>query len=334
MGAIASPTLDRMSVRYAVTSLDAPVPGAPRPGAAATANTMLAPGATVTRPVPGSGPIRAVYLTATETKRWGPADRIEAVVVDESGREVARTTRRISRTTAAQPLFIPVAAETVPAGTRLSARITVQATQGVQVQAAADGPTLGAVVPVDDGTTLAFVGTTAIYERARAVPRVRWAGTAVVEPDADRRLALLRSGTLRPDQVVLERPGSAGGGTAEVTTTEDGTDATEVSVTARGSGYLVLADPVQSGWRITVDGAPATMLPADHAFVAVAVPDGTHTVRFEFSGPAGGAGNWISLAAALAVAGVLVGGVVQDRRRRARERSLGSSGPGPQPSAS
>ncbi|MDQ7908848.1 YfhO family protein [Phytohabitans sp. ZYX-F-186] len=331
LSAIASPTLDRMSVRYGVSSLAGPVPGTPRPAPTTTGLTTLAPDTPVTRPVPGTGPIRAVVLTPVETRRWEPTDRIEAVLLDETGRPVAQTDRRIGRTAANQPLYIPLAAEDVAAGARLSVRITVHAGQGLQLHAAGDGAAVGAVGTAQDGLKLAFVGTAAIFERTRALPRVRWAGTAVVEPDGARRLDLLRSGTLTGDQVVLEqRPTSAGGGSADVRITADGTDATEVSVTARGSGYLVLADPIQSGWTATVDGRPATLLKADHAFVAVAIPDGAHTVRFTYSSTAGRAGGWLSLAAALAVAGVLVAGAVRDRRRRA----LRSSGPGSLPSVS
>jgi hypothetical protein len=329
--AITSPTLDRMSVRYGVAALDGPVPGTARPAPTTTGLTTLAPGVPVTQPVPGTGPIRAVQVTPVEGREWAPTDRIEAVVADETGREVARTSRRLGRTTATQPLYIPLAAEGAPADARLTVTITVHAAQGVAVQAAGGGPAVAAVGTADDGLKLAFVGSAAIYERTRSLPRVRWAGTAVVEPDATRRLDLLKGGTLTADQVVLEQqPSSPGGGTADVEVTEEGTDVTEVSVTARGAGYLVLADPIQSGWTATVDGAPATLLKADHAFVAIAVPDGTHTVRFRYSTPGGGAGGWLSLVAALGIAGVFVAGAVRDRRRRAGQRPLRSSGPGAQ----
>ncbi|BCB91579.1 YfhO family protein [Phytohabitans suffuscus] len=326
--AIGSPALDRMSVRYGVSSLAGPVPGTPRPAPTTTGLTTLAPGASVTRPVPGGGPVRAVVLNTVESRQWAPGDRIEAVVTDDAGREVARTDRRIGRTAANQPLYVPVAAEDVAAGARLSVTLTVRAGEGLAVQAAGGAAAVGAVGTADDGLKLAYVGTAAIFERTRALSRVRWAGTPVVEPDSARRLDLINSGTLTGDQVVLEQPASAGGGTADVRITSEGTDSTEVEVTARGSGYLVVADPIQSGWTATIDGAPATLLKADHAFVAVAVPDGTHTLRFQYSSPGGGAGGWLSLAAVLAIAGVFVAGAVRDRRRRGGRRPLVSSVPG------
>ncbi|BCB77304.1 YfhO family protein [Phytohabitans flavus] len=322
-----SPTLDRMSIRYGVSTLDSPVPGAPRPAPATTGVTTLMPETPVTLPVPGTGPIRAVQLQPAEDLRWAPTERLEAVLTDETGREVARTDRRIDRTNTTRPTTIPLAAEGVAPDARLSVKITVHASQGIKVNAVGNAPALAAVGAQDDGLKMAFVGDATVIERTKALPRARWASTAVVEPDGARRMELLRSGTLTADQVVLDhRPRSeAAGGTGDVKITEEGTDATEVTVTARGSGYLVLTDPIQTGWTVTVDGTPATLLNADHAFVAVEIPDGSHTVRFQYSSPGGGIGGWLSLAAALAIVAVLVGGAVRDRRRRA----LRSSGPVP-----
>src|SRR6185503_4398553 len=85
------------------------------------------------------------------------------------------------------------------------------------------------------------------------------------------------------------------GGGAEVTWVEDGLDEMALSVRARGSGYLVLTDALQDGWRVTVDGAPATLVHADHAFVAVAVGPGDHTVRWSDAWPWADPGVWITL---------------------------------------
>ncbi|WP_173081949.1 YfhO family protein [Phytohabitans rumicis] len=320
---IASPTLDRMAVKYGVAALDGPVPGEARAAPTANGVAALAPGTAVTRPVPGTGPVRALQLTPTESADWTPTDRIEAVVTDATGREVARTSRRLGKVTGGAPLFIPVAAEDVPPGTALTATITVRAAEPLPVQAVDGQATVGAVGSADDGLKLAYVGSAAVYERTRAVPRIRWAANPVVDPDGADRLRLLRSGTLTADQVVLEQPATAGGGTAQLEVTRDGTDDTEVTVTARGTGYLVLADPIQDGWTATIDGAPATLLRADHAFVAVAVPDGQHTVRFAYASPHGNAGGWLTLGTGLLIVAVFALGVLRDRRRNLRQ--LGSA---------
>lgn len=316
---ITSPALDRMAVRYAVVALQEPVPGEVRAApSTAPATTTLKPGVAVTRSVPGTGGIRAVNVTPTESATWNDAgDRIEVVVRDSSGREVARAGRRIDKTVDGQALSIPVAAEDVPAGARLTATLTLRGDRALGVRSSQGAVAVGAVAPADDGLKLVHVGSAAVYDRLNYVPRVRWASDPVDEPNATKRLALLSGGTLRPDQVVLEQAPAAGGGTALVTVTEDGYGEVEATVTANGTGYLVLADTIKGNWTATVDGAPAELLRADHAFVAIAVPDGRHTVRFAYSTPASGLGGWLSLAAALAVCTVFVVGLVQHRRRRA-----------------
>jgi len=51
------------------------------------------------------------------------------------------------------------------------------------------------------------------------------------------------------------------------------------------SGRLVLADPAYPGWKVSVDGKPATALVARGIFRAVDVRGGTHTVVWTFEPP-------------------------------------------------
>jgi len=48
------------------------------------------------------------------------------------------------------------------------------------------------------------------------------------------------------------------------------------------SGYLVLSDTWRPGWRAELDGSQVPLLRAQLAFRAVAVPAGTHTLRFRY----------------------------------------------------
>ena len=68
-------------------------------------------------------------------------------------------------------------------------------------------------------------------------------------------------------------------------------------------GYVVLADAYDPGWRTEVDGRPATLLRANVAFRAVAVPAGRHLVESSYRPRAVSLGLAVSAAsAALALA--------------------------------
>lgn len=57
----------------------------------------------------------------------------------------------------------------------------------------------------------------------------------------------------------------------------------EIGVESEAGGYAVLNDLWHPWWRVTVNGAPATMLRANVLFRAVEVPAGKHTLVFEFA---------------------------------------------------
>jgi uncharacterized membrane protein YfhO len=128
----------------------------------------------------------------------------------------------------------------------------------------------------------------------------------VIQPDEKARLAMLSSGSLGPDQVVLSAPGApADGRPATVEVAKDGTDEISTTVDAQGAGYLVVADADQVGWRATVDGRDAPLVAADQGVVAVPVPAGKHTVALHFAAPHGTLGATISLVTLLVLLGVL-----------------------------
>jgi uncharacterized membrane protein YfhO len=108
----------------------------------------------------------------------------------------------------------------------------------------------------------------------------------VVQTDPATRVATLKAG-ISPHTVLLSTaaPG-ASGESAKVRVTAGDGDTIAATVDAAGAGYLVVADSLQQpGWSATVDGKPVTLLPADHAMVAVPVPAGTHQVRLDYTVP-------------------------------------------------
>jgi hypothetical protein len=81
------------------------------------------------------------------------------------------------------------------------------------------------------------------------------------------------------------------------------------------AGHLVLLDSFYPGWRATVDGRDAEILPANVAFRAVAVPAGSHEVVFTYEPMSVRLGSWITVLSLLAIAILLFAG--QRRRLRA-----------------
>jgi hypothetical protein len=334
-GAVArSPILDRASVtEYVIPPEMAPF-GDLRTAVGDGSSTTLSPGRPLTVRLPVTGPVRGVGVTPvaagiTQTLRA----RIEVTLRDPAGTVVASAARVDRNIRAGAPFVVALAADTVAAGTILTATITLQpfglvgappAPRPAPIAlAAANGqPVLSVVTPTSgDGLHLVFDGQSQIYQRTRALPRARWASSTVVQPDPDARLALLASGTLRPDQVVLDSAGPATDGRpATVDWVDDGVDEMTLRVSAEGAGYLVLADAIQANWKSTVDGRPATIVAADHAFVAVAVPAGTHEIHFSYPPPLHTAGAPVSAAAAMLLLGAvgLEAGRPRWRRRHAR----------------
>ncbi len=92
-----------------------------------------------------------------------------------------------------------------------------------------------------------------------------------------------------------------------------------VEVEVRGApGFLVLTDVWYPGWTATVDGKPVDIYRANHAFRAVAVPAGTHTVVFHFEPASYFLGRRISLVSLVAVAVLLLILAACAGRRRSR----------------
>jgi hypothetical protein len=312
---VESPILDRLAVRYYVSAPWAPVIGTAH-DLAARGTTTLAPSNAATARVQQEGPLRAVamHVASPITK----ATKLEVGLRNPAGDLVASGARELRPTRYPIDLQIPVAGEDIPNGTALTATLT---TTDADLQLASRGgrPALTTVGPADDGLKVVMSQPAVVYERDRALPRIRWAGTAVVEPDSGRQVEMLADGDLGPDEVLLgaEPASKPAGGTATVDVTDDGASAIEATVTASGAGYLVVADALQNGWAATVDGEKADLVPADHGLVAVAVGAGAHTVKLQYAAPYGGAGTWLSVATAVLLCAL----VVVERWWRRRQRT-------------
>lgn len=85
----------------------------------------------------------------------------------------------------------------------------------------------------------------------------------------------------------------------------------------RAPGFLVWSATWYPGWQVEVDGVPARLERANHAFCGVVVPPGRHRVTFEYRPFIVRLGLYLSLVAAgLIACGLLHGFTVRTHRRR------------------
>lgn len=300
-----SPILDRLGTKYYVAAPSDNVFGTPHilPRAG---NTVLTPGKPLTIGLPALGPLRAVAVVPDAVVPPGvatnPKSSVHVVVRDKAGHQVAQATRLTAGMSKGGIFEIPVPAESVPIGTRLTATLTLRAPAPVTIDTGdiGQGPAIDEVTPNQDGLRMVYVGSSVIYQRMNALPRIRWASAAQVVDSQRQRVRTLASGTLPDDTVVLSQPGPAATGRpAAVHVDQDGTDTVSSTVRAQGGGYLVVADADQVGWAATVDGAPADLVPADEGLVAVHVPAGQHTVSLRYALPHAHAAAWASAGVAM-----------------------------------
>ncbi len=66
-------------------------------------------------------------------------------------------------------------------------------------------------------------------------------------------------------------------------------------------GYVRVLESYDDGWRATVNGEPVKILPANHAFMAVAVPAGTHEILLGFATPGQRTGIVLSICSLVAL---------------------------------
>ncbi len=281
-----SPVLDRLAAAYFVAQPGVSVYGDRTVPPASAATFVLRAGASTSVSV--QGPLRAVVVHAPKgfARRGRPAYLV-ADVRDGAGRVVAHGRRPLLEL---PPIDIDVAVpgDGLPAGS-YSVRLALDAPgRELTLSGTATAPAAGVVrsPAVDDGLRVRFADDTVIYQRRHALPRVHWASKVLVQPSATARVHQLHQ-RYPSDTVMLNEVGpAASGAAARTTVVSDAGDSMLIDVDAQGSGYVVVADALQQGWRATVDGHAAALRPADDAVVAIALTKGRHVVRLWYS-PAG-----------------------------------------------
>jgi hypothetical protein len=153
------------------------------------------------------------------------------------------------------------------------------------------------------------------------LPRARSVGRARALEGRDALAALFDPAFDPEAEVIVSGPGAreaaaaAKGGTGSVRIAELRAERVRLEVRLDRAGIVVLADAWDPGWRAWLDGRPASVLQANVAFRAVAVPAGSHVVEMRYRPPAALAGLALT---GLSVLGLAAAAVARLRAQRAR----------------
>lgn len=181
----------------------------------------------------------------------------------------------------------------------------------------------GATRILDDGEGDAYA---ALFARdATRLPAWRVGRAERVTSDAA-ALERLADPAFDPFDAVLLHEGDAASpgrsaASAQVLSREPG----EIEVVTEGAlpGWLVVSEMAYPAWRAALDGAPAPVLRADVALMAVAVPPGRHVVRLRVAPGRVATGLAASLASALVLTGLAVRGA-RGARSAGRAATIGA----------
>jgi uncharacterized membrane protein YfhO len=80
------------------------------------------------------------------------------------------------------------------------------------------------------------------------------------------------------------------------------------------SGFVVISEAAWKGWRADVDGQPAKIVRANHAFLGVFVPAGKHAIRLTYLPQSVVLGRAITLGSLMLIALAIAVRIVMKRR--------------------
>ncbi len=138
-----------------------------------------------------------------------------------------------------------------------------------------------------------------LWENRNVLPRFIAVNQYAVIPDSEQRLALLSKAEFDPErEIILEEPineSLSGRLSGPISILSYRNDAFQIRTrVVDGSMLLFVSVPYYPGWDATVDGKSTHIYIANHAFMAVRLESGEHTVRFAFEPSAFKVGAWIT----------------------------------------
>jgi hypothetical protein len=145
--------------------------------------------------------------------------------------------------------------------------------------------------PIESLGPVALLRDPEALPRAYAVHRIRYAPdfdaalAAVTDPAfAPRTEAVVTHPAERPDPVVTigsDRPDAPADDV--VTITDYQPAVVDIAVRCASDCFVVLTDFDYPGWRASIDGAPAAILPTNTLFRGLRVPAGAHEIRYRYA---------------------------------------------------
>jgi hypothetical protein len=147
-------------------------------------------------------------------------------------------------------------------------------------------------------------GDVKIYENRAALPRTFLVHQAETASDDEQAITRLQNPQFDPAQTVvlssqageLSEPQTRGAPSAadQATIVSYAPERVEIKTSLASPGWLVLLDTYYPGWQASVDGQPVEIARANLHFRAVPVPEGKHTILFEFKPRSVQLGAWVT----------------------------------------
>ncbi|HWI39856.1 MAG TPA: YfhO family protein, partial [Verrucomicrobiae bacterium] len=145
-------------------------------------------------------------------------------------------------------------------------------------------------------------GGTLVLENRSVLPKAWLVPAVALVGDARQRLAILQDPGFDPRTAALvESPPSQAMGERpfavpqRVSVERYEPERVTVAAEAQANTLLVLGDKYYRGWKATVDGAPAAIVPVNHVLRGVYLTPGTHRVEFIFDPLPFKIGKWLTL---------------------------------------
>jgi hypothetical protein len=176
-------------------------------------------------------------------------------------------------------------------------------------------------------TTAFETSNLAVFENKQVLPRAFAVPLSEIEliPDSEAQLNRLKDHSFDPERSVIlsTKPVAPAISdaplepfTSRVVVLSNDNHSQVYRIETSQASMLVISQTYYPGWKATIDGNEAEVIPADLALTGVVVPAGTHNIRLVFSPFSFRAGATLSLIAVITVGGLLLSAQVSQLERR------------------